>query len=272
MSKNILARLLDYSAIRLLLMMLILALGVVFVSLALNNPTSNPPEGSGNALYVASGAPANTIYINSSGNVGIGTTTNPSAQLDIEKNTTYNAGMGIDINQTGTGNARIAFQQGGTAKFTLGVIGTGSALDSGKFFIGTSSLETNPRFVIGTNGYVGIGTTTPGYALDVNGSVRAAAFLYLSDERLKANVQPLGGEMAEKILSLKPVSFNFIGNRAVQTGLIAQDVVKIFPEYVQTDAFGYQSIDYARLIVPLIYTVQQQQQQLNALQSRLIGE
>ena len=52
---------------------LIIGLSVGLLVLAFNNPTGNPTTGGG-IIGVGSGAPAGSLYINSSGNVGIGTT------------------------------------------------------------------------------------------------------------------------------------------------------------------------------------------------------
>ncbi|MFZ4461995.1 MAG: hypothetical protein ACOYN2_05875 [Patescibacteria group bacterium] len=38
------------------------------------------------------------------------------------------------------------------------------------------------------DGRVGIGTTTPSEALEVNGNVKATAYYYSSDKRLKDNI------------------------------------------------------------------------------------
>ena len=46
----------------------------------------------------------------------------------------------------------------------------------------------------------------------------------------------------------------------MQMGFIAQDVEKIFPEMVFTDAAGYKSIDYSRLTPVLVETIKEQQQ------------
>jgi len=60
---------------------LVVGLLVGVIVLAFNNPTGNPTTGGG-VVGVGSGAPANSFYINSSGNVGIGTAA-PGAKLEI---------------------------------------------------------------------------------------------------------------------------------------------------------------------------------------------
>ena len=61
--------------------LLIFGFWYTFQSIALNPPTQNPPTGGG-AIGVASGAPANSLYMSSAGNVGIGTT-GPGAKLEV---------------------------------------------------------------------------------------------------------------------------------------------------------------------------------------------
>ena len=61
--------------------LLIFGFWYTFQSIALNPPTQNPPTGGG-AIGVASDAPANSLYMSSAGDVGIGTTT-PGYKLDI---------------------------------------------------------------------------------------------------------------------------------------------------------------------------------------------
>jgi hypothetical protein len=46
---------------------------------------------------------------------------------------------------------------------------------------------------------------------------------------------------------------------ANQIGLIAQEVEKIFPELVKTDANGYKSVEYSKVVAILIQAVKEQQ-------------
>jgi hypothetical protein len=98
-----------------------------------------------------------------SAQVGIGTTT-PSQALDIETNEA--GGTVIDINNTGTGDPKINLQLNGTTTFSIGVDND----DADKLKIGTTAPETNTRVTIDNTGNVGVGTSTPGAKLDVDGS------------------------------------------------------------------------------------------------------
>jgi|GEM_PF-1474626 len=121
-------------------------------------------------------------------------------------------------------------------------------------------------------GNIGIGVTSPGYKLDVNGSINMATGAALkiagtnictaagctssSDKNLKENIQPLQNSL-QKILHLRPVSYEWKDKErfgfSPQVGLIAQEVEKIYPEVVVTDPqSGLKSIAYDHLISPLI--------------------
>lgn len=118
-------------------------------------------------------------------------------------------------------------------------------------------------------GNVGIGTTSPGAKLEVNGDVLADAFYYSSDESLKRDIKVLDNSL-EKILELEGVSFDWKENGEASIGLIAQDVEKTFPEAVnENPETGIRSINYGVLVAPLIETVKEQQRQIELLEDRL---
>ncbi|KKU11770.1 MAG: Hemagglutinin-like protein [Parcubacteria group bacterium GW2011_GWB1_45_7] len=51
-------------------------------------------------------------------------------------------------------------------------------------------------------------------------------------------------------------------------GLIAQEVEKIFPDFVHTnEETGLKSVDYAKLTVPLIEAVKEQQREIDTLRT-----
>ena len=112
-------------------------------------------------------------------------------------------------------------------------------------------------------GKVGIGLTAPSERLDVNGNVKAAAFLYSSDERLKNNIQGIGDPLG-KIMKLNGVSYTWKDSGEKGIGLTAQNVEGVFPELVRTDsASGMKSVEYGNLVAPLIEAVKEQQKMIN---------
>lgn len=106
--------------------------------------------------------------------------------------------------------------------------------------------------------------------LNKNGNINATAFLYTSDRRLKKDIVPLSDNTLKNIFQLQGVSFKWEESGKQDIGLIAQDVEKVYPELVITNELtGYKSIQYAGIIAPLIETVKQQQERINALEARI---
>jgi hypothetical protein len=102
----------------------------------------------------------------------------------------------------------------------------------------------------------------------VVGDFAAASFWYTSDARFKTKIQPLGN-MLNKILQLKPVSFEWKDTGRNDLGFIAQDIATVFPELVRSNSEGYLSVEYANLVAPLVQVVQSQQAQIDELRTEL---
>lgn len=225
------------------------------------------------------------------GNVGIGTTT-PEAPLEVNPGNVFLTRTVIDqfgsyiIHRKARGTASV--QNGdeiGYMRFdgydganyqpaaNVGVIVDG--VPGSNDMPGALVFKTTPD---GTNaliewmrinnaGNVGIGTTTPGQKLEVNGNVKAAAFLYSSDRRLKENIEPLDGY--EKTLRLQGVSFNWKSNGQPEIGFIAQDVEKVVPELVVTDRNGMKSVKYGNMTALLVEAVKTQARAIAELNSKI---
>jgi trimeric autotransporter adhesin len=181
----------------------------------------------------------------------------------------------VVANGTGTGlssftcsiNQVMSFDGSGLPVCT-GVTGTGGFLQDGNSYGAAATLGTNDNYALnfetnGTtkmtvlaNGNVGIGTTNPVQALDVNGTVQAIDFVSTSDRRLKKDIQPILSAL-EKLKLITGVSWRWIANDERDMGVIAQDVEKVFPDLVVTDRNGKKSVKYGNLVGPVIEAVKE---------------
>jgi hypothetical protein len=103
------------------------------------------------------GSVSSLMYLNESGNLGIGTTT-PTDALEIKR--TGGTSVSFALNQTGTGGRNYVLLSSGTGYGTAGNL---------VFYDGTASAE---RMRIDSSGNVGIGTTSPDQKLEVEGNIR----------------------------------------------------------------------------------------------------
>ena len=112
---------------------------------------------------------------------------------------------------------------------------------------------------INDNGFVG--------GINTNGS--ATAFNTSSDARLKNVLGDAKG--LEVINALNAVNFEWKSDGKIQDGLIAQEVEKVFPDAVsepELDGEWY-SVDYSKLVTPLIKGMQEQQVIIEDLKARI---
>lgn len=149
-------------------------------------------------------------------------------------------------------------------------------------FFGTFSnhqlrFQTNntSRLTIGTNGYVGIGTTTPDQILDVIGTIQASNLLGgavnlttdangniirdPSDIRLKTNITDLDNPL-DKVLALHGVTYEWkdkdrFGDQ-VEIGFIAQEVDLVVPEVVRKGG-DYWSINTRNLLAVVVEAIKE---------------
>jgi hypothetical protein len=218
-----------------------------------------------NPEYVCGGNYNERMRILNNGKVGIGTTA-PTEVLDVtgavkasgtdSSNETSAAVLGYF-----SGISRIV-TWGGTSN-TVGAFEVNAVSSDG-------SINTAP-FFINTAGSVGIGTTSPSYLLQVNGSVGASSYSNLSDARLKKDITPLAYGLTA-VMKLRPVGFNWKDQdqkwkKRHQIGLIAQEVEMVVPEVVTTadDQMQTKSIAYGSLVPVLIQALQEEQQEITQL-------
>ncbi len=112
--------------------------------------------------------------------------------------------------------------------------------------------------------------------LDVYGNGNAwlrGTLTQASDSRLKKDINPLQNSL-QKITQLNGYNYNWKNENAdksLQTGVLAQEVQKLFPNLVKEDKDGLLAVNYSGLIPVLIESIKQQQQMIEQ-QQRQINE
>lgn len=105
--------------------------------------------------------------------------------------------------------------------------------------------------IIHSSGNVGIGTTNPGYKLDVAGAINSSGYYQSSDVRLKEEIKPVEGAL-DQLLKLRGVHFKWKKDGRADYGVIAQEAEKVFPELVSTAGDGFKSVSYNGFVAPII--------------------
>ena len=101
-------------------------------------------------------------------------------------------------------------------------------------------------------------------------------YVNASDYRLKENVVPMQHGLS-RIMSLNPVTYNWIEQKTVGEGFIAHEVQSVIPMAVsgKKDALDKdgsilpQGLDYSKIVVHLVSGMQEQQQLIAALQTQV---
>lgn len=239
-------------------------------------------------LGVGTTAPITPLHVNGAAIIGNGNTTftNASNWVFGSSNTITNSGGGnaSSMNIVGSSNAITTsllnfsysldvFGRSNTVNANSGnsvVIGrSNSVTSSNSVTIGNSvtnsvngslqmGISNTAKMTILGSGYFGINTTTPSVALEVNGDVKAASYLYTSDARLKKDIVTLPLAL-ENLLKLRGVNFVWKNNGEKTVGFIAQEVEAVYPELVRTDKqSGYKAVQYGNIVAILVEALKQE--------------
>ena len=211
------------------------------------------------ALYFTTGwtnGGGQRMKIDSSGNVGIGTTA-PTQLLQVEGQGFFADSSAVaDPGDSSGAGVRIGYLASGDYGYI-------NAVDTGVTY---KNLILQP-----TGGNVGIGITDPGaYKLYVNGTgyLASSAWTYSSDERLKENVAEIRTGL-DIIEELTPVTFDYIQGEKKQAGFIAQEVREVLPDIVSEGPDGMLGMKTNSIIPYLVKSIQELKTENNSLRTRL---
>ena len=85
-----------------------------------------------------------------------------------------------------------------------------------------------------------------------------------SDQSLKTQVQPLAGS-TEQVLKLQGSKFAWKADGREDIGLIAQNVKEVYPQLVH-EKEGLLTVDYEKLVAPLIESVRELNARIEVLE------
>lgn len=218
---------------------------------ALITDISLKPGTSGNVRFFTTGS--ETMRINSSGNVGIGTT-NPTTHLHVE-----GSAQGAKI--VSTQSVGIEVQGGGNSSDIA-------------IFRNTSG---NEEFSIDTNGVLyslGMASSSSSNANLMHNPTTGQIYRYSSSIRYKEDVTDLESAV-NKIQKLRPVKFKVKQTGEYNTGMIAEEVAEVMPEITyKADVEGFDApqvdgITYEPLHAYYIKAIQELSSKIEQLESRI---
>jgi hypothetical protein len=206
----------------------------------------------GGSLNVFIGKSAGEAVVNSDYNVFMGCEAG-ATHLSGDYNTFIGEGAGYN-NVSGDHNVLIGYRAGY------------NETESDKLYIETSS-SSNPLI------YGDFSTND----VRINGDICwTGSSGSCSDVRYKRDINIIHGAL-EKINKINGVYYywrtkefsdmEFSEER--QVGIIAQEIEKLFPELVNTDASGYKSVNYSKITTVLIEAVKEQQQTIEELENEI---
>jgi len=200
-------------------------------------------NGSKIPFKIIPGAPTNSLYVNASGNVGLGTAS-PSASLHVKRSDDTAKVLIEDTNGTESVNEMLELKNNGGVRYRLSNEADATQWDvnndgNGDFAIslvgsGGNELEVEQDGDIGNCGnpdHDFVISTGPGCTVIPRSWIDAgdAMFTTTSSRTVKENFQVIGGSnILDKIKQIPVYHYDFINGPKDKIGLIAEDFHEVF--------------------------------------------
>jgi hypothetical protein len=216
----------------------------------------------------SSGVWNDAMYINGSGNVGIGTTS-PNAPLSVVTNA---SAQGINIFGRATDNYGVLRFQNNAGSSSYATVYSNAA--DLIFEVPTERM----RITSGGEVYIA-GTTDQGaYNLQVNGTGvwGAGAYVNGSDSSLKENIQNMGSAL-DLVNQLQPKTYtykpSYSKDSTIQVGFIAQDLEQVLANQnykgsIVVDGPNFKSVAYQNLIPLLVQSIKELKAEIETLKNK----
>jgi Chaperone of endosialidase len=196
-----------------------------------------------------------------------------------------NVAIGVQaLYQNAGGAGNVAIGVGSMIENFTGSNNIAIGNDAGVFITTSNNIVIGSPGVSGDSGVIRIGNTgsqTSAYMAGISNSKITGSAVFVtssgqlgvlaSSERYKTAIASMGGN-TEKLQQLRPVTFHLKNDPAgaVQYGLIAEEVDKVYPELVIRDDKGIiQGVRYDELAPMLLNEIQQEKAQMREMQAQL---
>ena len=206
--------------------------------------------GSGSTLKIINSNAITEMFVNGSGNLGIGIQNN-TALAKVHVGGTFTGGY--------TSDASVGPMLVHNSSTDISTFGIKVKLDATTFGAAMAFWQGSTL-----RGYIGLSSGGTSYSTS-------------SDYRLKENVVTLDNA-TEKVMQLKPKRFNFIdGDGVVVDGFLAHEVQEVIPVAVQGEKDGvdhqgnpiYQGIDHSKLVPLLTASLQEALKRIEILEEKI---
>ncbi|WP_339791536.1 tail fiber domain-containing protein [uncultured Imperialibacter sp.] len=217
---------------------------------------SNPAN---NSIEMGNDQDAGYMNVNDASNANIITLSGVDGSINV-KNGLVNVATGENNGNTS-----------GTVNLGATSAGHGLRMYGGYDFDSDGNVRSHIA-LDGPGSYVyiwGDGSVNASNSVSAEGDMFATNFNTTSDGRLKENITPIEHSLANT-LKLRGVSYNWVDkakSQSRQIGVIAQEVEKVYPEFVHTNEEGMKSVNYAQMVAVLIEAIKELNTQIETLKT-----